>query len=144
MDRRGIFRTALAAVAGLAATGARAEAQRAQKVVYHLADAEKTVFVLGNIQNHLEGVGGPGSISLALVVHGRALNSFRADTMNGEVRQGTAEAQQAGVTLNACAHTMAAQKLTLGDLLPGFVVAEKGAVVLLADLQAQGWAYLRP
>lgn len=29
-------------------------------------------------------------------------------------------------------------------ILPGFVVAEKGAVVLLADLQAQGWAYLRP
>jgi len=28
--------------------------------------------------------------------------------------------------------------------LPGFRVAEKGGVVLLADLQAQGWVYLRP
>jgi intracellular sulfur oxidation DsrE/DsrF family protein len=39
---------------------------------------------------------------------------------------------------------MEAQKLTLGDLQPGFMVAEKGAVVMLAELQAQGWAYLRP
>jgi uncharacterized protein len=39
---------------------------------------------------------------------------------------------------------MEAQKLTLGDLLPGFVVAEQGAVVKLAELQGQGWAYLRP
>jgi intracellular sulfur oxidation DsrE/DsrF family protein len=39
---------------------------------------------------------------------------------------------------------MAAQKLTLSDLLRGFVVAEKGGVVALADLQAQGWAYLGP
>ena len=35
-------------------------------------------------------------------------------------------------------------KMTLNDLPPGFAVAEKGGVVLLADLQAQGWAYLRP
>jgi intracellular sulfur oxidation DsrE/DsrF family protein len=45
---------------------------------------------------------------------------------------------KAGVGFFACANTMAARNWTLGDLLPGFVVAEKGAVVLLADLQAQG------
>jgi len=39
---------------------------------------------------------------------------------------------------------MDAQKLTLGDLMPGFAVAEKGGVVKLAELQAQGFAYLRP
>jgi intracellular sulfur oxidation DsrE/DsrF family protein len=39
---------------------------------------------------------------------------------------------------------MEAQKLTLGDLLPGFVVAERGGVVTLAELQGQGFAYLRP
>jgi intracellular sulfur oxidation DsrE/DsrF family protein len=39
---------------------------------------------------------------------------------------------------------MEAQKPNLGDLLPGFVVAEQGAVVKLAELPGQGWAYLRP
>jgi intracellular sulfur oxidation DsrE/DsrF family protein len=39
---------------------------------------------------------------------------------------------------------MEAKKLTLGDLLPGFAVAEQGAVVKLAELQGRGWAYLRP
>jgi uncharacterized protein len=39
---------------------------------------------------------------------------------------------------------MDAQKLALGDLMPGFAVAEKGGVVKLAELQAEGWAYLRP
>ena len=33
---------------------------------------------------------------------------------------------------------------TLKDLLPGFVSAERGGVVRIADLQAQGYAYLRP
>ena len=49
-----------------------------------------------------------------------------------------------GVELHACRNTMEAQKLSLDDLLPGFAVAEKGAVVKLAELQAEGWAYLRP
>jgi intracellular sulfur oxidation DsrE/DsrF family protein len=144
MKRRNLFRLALAAAAGLAAPSARAEPRGAKKVVYHLADAEKVVFALGNIQNHIEGTGGPGAIAIALVVHGRALNSFRADTHYEEIKAGVAEAAKAGVTLYACGHTMAAQKLSLSDLLPGFVVAEKGGVVALADLQAQGWAYLRP
>lgn len=34
--------------------------------------------------------------------------------------------------------------LTLPDLLPGFAVAEKGGVVRLAELQAQGYICLRP
>jgi uncharacterized protein len=39
---------------------------------------------------------------------------------------------------------MRAQNVTLEDLLPGFVVADKGGVVRLAQLQADGYAYLRP
>ena len=33
---------------------------------------------------------------------------------------------------------------TLKDLLPGFTVAERGGVVRLAELQSQGYVYLRP
>ncbi len=143
MERRNLFCIALAGLAGLAATGARADV-RAQKVVYHLADPEKVGFVLGNIRNHLDGAGGPAAIRVALVVHGRALAAFRADAHDRAVHEATEAAAKAGVALYACAHTMDAMKLGLNDLRPGFAAAEKGGVVLLADLQAQGWAYLRP
>jgi hypothetical protein len=39
---------------------------------------------------------------------------------------------------------MKSQNVTLNDLLPGFAVADKGGVVRLAQLQAEGYAYLRP
>jgi intracellular sulfur oxidation DsrE/DsrF family protein len=145
MDRRDAVRTALAAGAGLfAATAARAETTRAQKVVYHLADSEKVAFVLGNLANHLEGAGGPAQIALAVVVHGPALASFRRASPNRALIEDAAARIKAGIAFHACAHTMAAMKLTLDDLLPGFAIAEKGGVVLLADLQAEGWIYLRP
>jgi uncharacterized protein len=145
MDRRDVVRTALAAGAGLfAATAAKAETARAQKVVYHLADTEKVAFVLGNLANHLEGAGGPGQIALAVVVHGPALASFRRANSNRALIEDAQARIKAGVAFHACAHTMEAMKLTLDDLTPGFAIAEKGGVVLLADLQAQGWIYLRP
>lgn len=143
MNRRGLFATLALGAAALMPTGkARAEGARAAKVVYHLADAEKTVFVLGNVHNHLEGAGGP--IALAVVVHGPALAAFRRDRTDPAVRGGTRAAMAKGVAFHACAHTMAGMNLTLADLEPGFAIAPDGGVVLLADLQAQGWAYLRP
>jgi intracellular sulfur oxidation DsrE/DsrF family protein len=39
---------------------------------------------------------------------------------------------------------MKAQHVTLQDLLPGFVEAEKGGVVRIAELQSRGYLYLRP
>jgi hypothetical protein len=148
MHRRNIFKSALALAAGLFAAPVRAEtsgpAAGVPKVAYHLADLEKVAFVLGNIRNHLQGMGGPDRVRIALVVHGPALKAFRAATPNMAIRSDAGELKGGGVELHACRHTMDAQKLGLADLLPGFVVAEQGAVVKLAELQAQGWAYLRP
>jgi intracellular sulfur oxidation DsrE/DsrF family protein len=39
---------------------------------------------------------------------------------------------------------MKSQNVTLKDLLPGFVSADKGGVVRIAELQSQGYLYLRP
>jgi intracellular sulfur oxidation DsrE/DsrF family protein len=44
----------------------------------------------------------------------------------------------------ACGNTMKSQHVTLNDLLPGFVSADKGGVVRIAELQAAGYLYLRP
>ena len=39
---------------------------------------------------------------------------------------------------------MKSQNVSLKDLLPGFISADKGGVVRLAELQSQGYLYLRP
>jgi intracellular sulfur oxidation DsrE/DsrF family protein len=151
MDRRNIFKTAFAACAGLfaaraatTAASAAATSQDVPKAVYHLSDLDKVTFVLGNMRNHLAGLGGPGKVKLALVVHGPPLKAFRADTPDGGVKEGVREMTKAAAELYACRHTMRAMKLELADLLPGFAPAEQGGVVKLAELQGQGFAYLRP
>jgi len=123
---------------------ARAATTDGAKVVYHLSDLDKVDFVLGNIGNHYDGMGGPENVTIALVVHGPALKAFRTADATPGVTEATAERAKSGLQLNACIHSMQAMSLTLGDLLPGFTVAEKGAVVRLAELQGQGFAYLRP
>ncbi len=142
MDRRNAFSAFAAAAAGLfVARAAKAEPEHAGRVVYHLADVDKAAFVLGNLENHLAGA--PG-VKLAVVVHGPALKAFLKEAPNRAIVITTQERLKAGVAFVACGHTMSAQNWTLADLTPGFTVAEQGGVVRLADLQAQGWAYLRP
>jgi hypothetical protein len=143
MQRRTLFKTlAASALASLAARSAAAEETRAARVVYHLADADKVVFALGAMKNHH--AGGPERLKLAAVVHGAALAVFRANTDNETLRRDFAARLEAGDVFYACANTLAAHHWTLADILPGFGLAEKGGVVKLADMQAQGWIYLRP
>lgn len=152
VNRRGVAGRLLAALGGGAAAF-RASAAAAEtgasgttipKVAYHLSDLEKVSFVLGNIKNHIEGMGGPEHVHIALVVHGPALNAFRSSAANPDVGHRLKLAQEAGVDLGACGNTLDAQKLSVADLLPGFVRIEEGGVTRLAKLQAEGYAYLRP
>ena len=143
MQRRAVFKTLIAAaLTGLGARRAQAQEARARRVVYHVADADKVAFALGNMRNHH--AGGPEGLALAAVVHGPALAVFRGQTENESLKQAFAAALSSGDTFYACANTLAAHQWTLADLLPGFALADKGGVVKLADLQAEGWIYLRP
>jgi uncharacterized protein len=147
MHRRNILSAALAATGALFAAGSRAagaETRDAAKVVYHLSDLDKVQFVLGNIDNHLAGVGGPEKVTIQLVVHGPALRAFHAAAANPDTARRLASFVKSDVRLNACGNSMRGQNVTLKDLLPGFTVAERGGVVLIAELQAQGYVYLRP
>jgi intracellular sulfur oxidation DsrE/DsrF family protein len=128
----------------LAATRANAATPDAAKVAYHLSDLDKVDFVLGNIRNHYSGMGGPENVTIALVVHGPALKAFHLAEATPDLTQRTDALSKSGLQLDACINTMRAQNVTLKDLLPGFGVADKGGVVRLAELQAQGYAYLRP
>jgi intracellular sulfur oxidation DsrE/DsrF family protein len=153
MDRRNILTAALSGIGGLLALrGARAQSATAApplnpdktRVVYHLSDLDKVSFVLGNIRNHFDGMGGPDKVTIALVVHGPALKAFYTSAANPDLAHRVGEFAKNGLELNACGNTMQASKITLTDLLPGFIAADRGGVVRIAELQSMGYAYLRP
>ena len=149
MERRNFFKSiALLASGGavLAVGSATAATQIvASKVVYHLDDLDKVNFTIeNNMTQHLQGMGGPKHVTLALVVLGPALAAFKWDHANAGMSGHFADLVSQGVQMNACGNTMRKMHLTLKDLLPGFIVAEKGGNVRLAELQGQGFAYLRP
>ena len=149
MQRRNVITAVLAGIGGLATTAStRAKAEPTTpdkaKAAYHLSDLDKVNFVLGNIQNHYDGVGGPDKVAIALVVHGSALKAFHSISALPDMAERLRDLAKSGLKLNACGNTMKAQKVTLSDLLPGFVEASEGGVVKLAELQAQGYVYLRP
>jgi intracellular sulfur oxidation DsrE/DsrF family protein len=141
-----MFRGFLAGAGALFAFGranAAAETEAGNpKVVYHLSDLDKVAFVLGNIRNHYQGT--DGRVTIALVVHGPALAAFRAKSTSAGVASRFSGLLRDGLRPHACANTMRGMGITLADLVPGFASAEKGGVVKLAELQGQGYAYLRP
>jgi len=126
------------------AAAAKAAAGERAKVAYHLSEFDRVVFVLGNIHNHYAGMGGGDHVTIELVVHGPALKAFHRATAAPDVAKRIEELRSLGLQLAACINTMRAEEVTLSDLLPGFAMADKGGVVRLAQLQAQGYAYLRP
>ena len=151
MNRRGMltgaFKVACATApvtAVLAVERAAAAGAEFSKVVYHLSDVEKVDFVFGNIRNHYIGMGGPDHVMIALVVHGPALKAFHLDGATPDAAKKFEELRNSGLQPAACINTMRAQNVTLKELLPGFTVAERGGVVRLAELQSQGYVYLRP
>ena len=146
MHRRNILWGAISAFgAALAASRASAAAPPAKlKVVYHLNDLDKVSFVLGNIQNHFDGVGGPDHVTIALVIHGQALRAFHSAAANPDLSKRVDQFSKAGLELAACGNTMKSQNVALKDLLPDFIAAERGGVVRIAELQSQGYVYLRP
>ena len=150
MNRRSILWAAVSSLGAAVAAASRANAAATDasseklKVVYHLADLDRVNFVIGNIENHLDGVGGPDHVTIALVVHGPALRAFHSASANPDVVSRMGRFSRARLELAACGNTMKSQNVALKDLLPGFISADKGGVVRIAELQSLGYLYLRP
>ena len=115
-----------------------------QKVVYHLADEDKTGFVLNNIRNHIDGMGGPDRVQIVLVMHGPVVKSFGDIDAVDRVRNDVKALQGDGVEVAVCANSLKAFNLKLDELLPGLVEARASGVVRIAELQSQGYLYIRP
>jgi len=115
-----------------------------QKVVYHLSDEDKAAFVLGNIRNHIEGMGGPDKVQIVLVMHGPVVKSFVDIDAVDKIRSGVKALEADGVEIDVCSNTLKAYDLTLADMLPGMVEAKSGGVVRIAQLESEGYLYIRP
>ena len=133
-----------AATALPASASALTPVEAVQKVVYHLSEPTRVNFVMGNIKNHIAGKGGPDKVKIVLVIHGPALESFVSSKANPDMKRQIESRVGDGVSFVACGNTMSAQKLALTDMPHGFEVAEEGGVVRIADLQADGYLYIRP
>ncbi|MBI4634721.1 MAG: DsrE family protein [Candidatus Rokubacteria bacterium] len=123
------------------------ESPKKHRIVYHLNEAgvEKAKAVLGNIRNHVKGVGGWDSIeALELVVHGAALKSFLRSGMDPEVKRALETLQTEGMAFGACGNTLKGLRITLVDVAEGARELPQGGVVRVMELQEQGYAYVKP
>ena len=120
------------------------QAEPPMKVVYHVSELEKVPFTLGNIRNHIKGVGGPENVEIILVAHGPALKAFHSMDAEDRVSSTVSDLQSQGVQFEACGNTMRAQSVAIGDLLPDFFQRDEGGVVRIAELQSKGYIYIRP
>ncbi len=133
--------------AGAAQASHLTEKPRKHKVVYHLTEAglDKAKFVLGNIQNHIDGVGGWANIeAIELVVNGPALRNFVTKSMDPDLKRALDRLQSQGVGFGACGNTMKAFQITLDELPAGAHHLPQGGVVRVMELEEQGYAYIRP
>ena len=115
------------------------------KVAYHLADVDKVGFVIGNIENHIAGMGGPDKVTIVLVVHGPALALFRRSKANPDLARrlsGIADGRRRARRLRQ--HARGAEASTSPTCCRASCAVDEGGVVRLARLQAEGYAYLRP
>lgn len=123
------------------------ENARKHRIVYQLDDAglDKAKFVLGNMRNHVAGVGGWQNIeSLEVVVFGPALKSFVQGAMDPALQQTLEMLQGQGMTFGACGNTMKNFSITAEQLPAKSLVLPQGGVVRIMELQELGYIYLRP
>ena len=133
--------------AGVAEASHLKESPKKHKIVYQLNEpgVEKTKFVLGNIQNHIAGVGGWGNIeSLELVVYGPALRNFVTKEMDPAIKGALETLQAQGMGFGACGNTMKVFNISLDQLPDGTKHLPQGGVVRVMELQEKGYAYIKP
>ena len=117
------------------------------KVLYHVdgKDPEVAKYALALINKHIEAEGGPENIDVELVVHGPALELFEKDKMDPEMTKRFQAIIDKGVHAEMCQVSMKLYNKTLDNLAKGFVATlHPVAVKRIADLQKEGYIYIKP
>jgi len=117
------------------------------KVLYHVdgKDLEVAKYAMALINKHIDAEGGPDKIDVELVVHGPALELFEKDKMDPELKKRFEQIVDKGVHAEMCQVSMKMYNKTLDNLVKGFVATlHPVAVKRIADLQKEGYIYIKP
>ena len=139
--------TALVALPFAPDRATAAEGKAKVKVLYHVdgKDPDVAKYALALINKHIEAEGGPENIDIELIVHGPALALFEKDKMDPEMTKRFDQAIEKGVHAEMCQVSMKMFGKTLDNLAKGFVATlHPVAVKRIADLQQQGYLYIKP
>ncbi len=124
-----------------------AEGQGKVKVLYHVdgKDPDVAKYALALINKHIDAEGGPDKIDVELVVHGPALELFEKDRMDPEMTKRFDQIIEKGAKAEMCQVSMKAFGKTIDNLAKGFVATlHPVAVKRIADLQKEGYLYIKP
>ncbi len=138
---------ALAVGIGVAFGPALAMAKEKIKVLYHVdgKDLATATYAMALINKHIEAEGGPENIDVKLVVHGPALELFKADSVDPKLKAKLKAALDKGIDAEMCQVSMKLFGTPLEKLVAGFQPTEHPvAVKRIADLQQQGYIYIKP
>jgi uncharacterized protein len=117
------------------------------KVLYHIdgSDVGVAKYAMALINKHMEAEGGPDKIDIKVVVHGPALKLFVKESVDPVLKKKLAMIIDKGVQPEMCQVSMKLFGKPLDTLEPGFVPTEHPvAVKRIADLQEQGYLYIKP
>ena len=138
---------ALAVGFGLAIGSIPAIAKEKIKVLYHVdgKDLATATYAMALINKHIEAEGGPENIDVKLVVHGPALELFKAESIDPQLKAKLKAALDKGIDAEMCQVSMKLFGTPLEKLVAGFMPTEHPvAVKRIADLQQQGYIYIKP
>ncbi|MGB0911684.1 MAG: DsrE family protein [Nitrospirales bacterium] len=117
------------------------------KVLYHVdgKDLDTAKYAMALINKHIEAEGGPDKIDIKLVVHGPALHLFKADTVDPGLKAKLKTVIDKGVGAEMCQVSMKLFGTPLEKIVAGFTPTEHPvAVKRIADLQKEGYIYIKP
>ena len=153
MDRRAFGFAGLGVFSAFAATSAKAADGKGHKVAIQISSDDRHTqgLALGNAHNYFAYYKAKGEpVQIEIVVFGPGYSMVRADLsmMKGEIED-IEKDLGAALVISACHNTRQAIAESMGKkpdeipLLPGVKETPSG-IVRLAELQEQGWAYIRP
>ncbi len=138
---------ALAGGIALAIDNGPALAKEKIKVLYHVdgKDLATATYAMALINKHIEAEGGPENIDVKLVVHGPALELFKEESVDPQLKAKLKAALDKGIDAEMCQVSMKLFGTPLEKLVAGFQPTEHPvAVKRIADLQQQGYIYIKP